>query len=561
MGGLFTPTITTGTFTGLSQALYPIDIGSNRKILDLGGDWKPASAFRLYADFSRQTRDGIDITSGSSYQQASFLPRYVDYETDQIDAGVQYGTHNASLTLAYYGSYFTNNNTSLTWETPFTTSPGATSLRMAREPDNDYQQISLSGKYRLSTWDTLLAFRVATGRGEQDEEFLPYTINPTIVTTPLPRTSLDGKVDTLHYAFTATAKPIRNGSVRFVYRYDERDNKTQVQNFWNRVIVDLLRSDELQENPDYSYDRMQVGISGEYVLKGVRLSAGYNYREFNRNLQEVSQQITDDGWGQVRWSPTGWLDLRIKGGASQRGIDNYDETIAAGYGQNPLMRKYTLAYRYRTYGEFIAAITPAASPVSFSFNFLFADDDYDGSLLGMIKSEEYSATADLSWAISESASAYLLYGYDSIEALQYGSEDFSFADWSANHDDTFDNFGVGFSWQPADSKFDFDVSYSRGDGETLIDVDSTSGGLSPLPALTSTLDSARLEASYAWTDRLDATLSFRWERFDLTDWALVSETTLPGILTMGAEPWDYDVYAVGIGIRYRFGVSEISLAD
>jgi hypothetical protein len=30
---------------------------------------------------------------------------------------------------------------------------------------------------------------------------------------------------------------------------------------------------------------------------------------------------------------------------------------------------------------------------------------------------------------------------------------------------------------------------------------------------------------------------------------------------MGAEPWDYDVYAVGIGIRYRFGVSEISLAD
>ena len=49
-------------------------------------------------------------------------------------------------------------------------------------------------------------------------------------------------------------------------------------------------------------------------------------------------------------------------------------------------------------------------------------------------------------------------------------------------------------------------------------------------------------------------MSFRWERFDLTDWALVSETTLPGVLTMGAEPWDYDVYAVGIGIRYRFGV-------
>ena len=32
-------------------------------------------------------------------------------------------------------------------------------------------------------------------------------------------------------------------------------------------------------------------------------------------------------------------------------------------------------------------------------------------------------------------------------------------------------------------------------------------------------------------------------------------------LTLGAEPYDYDVYAAGIGIRYSFGKDEISLVD
>jgi hypothetical protein len=30
---------------------------------------------------------------------------------------------------------------------------------------------------------------------------------------------------------------------------------------------------------------------------------------------------------------------------------------------------------------------------------------------------------------------------------------------------------------------------------------------------------------------------------------------------MGADPYDYDVYAVGIGFRYRFGDNELMLVD
>ncbi len=556
--------VTAGTTDQMSQLASSQQrtlIGTDRQIVDVGIDWNPREALTLFADFQRQNRDGIDITSGTSFAQAALLPRWIDFETDRVDVGVRYTTDRANLTLGYYGSFFTNKNTSLAWETPFTASPGSETLQMAREPGNDFSQVSLSGTYLFDQWDTVVAFSLATGRGEQDESLLPYTINPNIVATALPTSAFDAQVDTLDYAFTATARPLDKVRVKFAYRYDERDNKTPVYD-WNRVIVDLVTSGDVEQNTPYSYDRGYLTLSGEYAFsRELRLSAGYERKEVNRDFQEVAEQVTDTGWGQLRWKPVAWLDLRAKGGASRRGVERYDETVAVSFGQNPLLRKYNLAYRYREFGEVVASITPAESPVSFTASALFADDDYKDSLVGINGSEEVRATVDASWAVSESAAVYVVWGRDAIDAHQTGAESFGFWDWSAFHEDTFDHIGAGMSWQPADGKFGLSMSYDRGTGETQIMLDSLSGGRSDLPTLESTLDAARAEASYAFSERLEGTFELRYERFDLKDFALVSPTTLPDVLTLGAEPYDYDVVAFGIGIRYRFGTEEISLVE
>ena len=192
---------------------------------------------------------------------------------------------------------------------------------------------------------------------------------------------------------------------------------------------------------------------------------------------------------------------------------------------------------------------------------LFADDDYKDSLLGLNGSEEFRATADVSWAIGESTSVYLAYGWDRLDAHQTGSEQFGFWDWSAFHEDRFTHLGAGISYRPAAGPLSLRVDYNRGDGHTQIDYDSLSGGRNSLPKLESTLDSLHMDASYDFSERLAGTFSLRFENFELGDWALVSPTTLPNVLTLGAEAYDYDVYAAGIGIRYRFGDDEIKLAE
>ena len=350
--------------------------------------------------------------------------------------------------------------------------------------------------------------------------------------------------------------------VKFAYRYDERDNKTPVYD-WNRVIVDLLSSGDVEQNTPFSYDRGHMTLSGEYVVsRELRISAGYEYTEVNRDFQEVAEQITDTGWAQVRIKPVAWLDLRAKGGTSRRGVERYDDAVAASFGQNPLLRKYNLAYRYREFGEVVASITPVESPVSFTASVLFADDDYKDSLVGINGSEEFRATLDASWAVSESAALYVVWGRDAIDAHQTGAETSgTLWDWSAFHEDSFDHIGAGISWRPDDGKFGLSLSYDRGAGETKIMLDSVSGGRSDLPTLESTLDAARAEANYVFSDRLEATFELRYERFDLRDFALVSTTTLPDVLTLGAQPYDYDVFAFGIGIRYRFGTEQITLVE
>ena len=93
----------------------------------------------------------------------SLLPGSFDYVTDVADFGIRYAGDNSFIALAYHLSEFASDTTALTWETPFIPTPGAEFAALAQPPDNSFQQISLSGNYRLAQHPTVLAYSAAIG--------------------------------------------------------------------------------------------------------------------------------------------------------------------------------------------------------------------------------------------------------------------------------------------------------------------------------------------------------------------------------------------------------------
>ncbi len=543
----------TSGFTALNANLSPRDIESERSVLEIGGRYLPSSRIAFSANYRRQEHDGIDIFGGSYFTQSSLLPSPFDYMTDEVDFDIRYQGDNGNLSLAWYLSDFENSNDALNWENPFTSAPGAEFAALAQPPDNNFQQVSLSGSYRFPQYRTVVTFSAALGRMEQNQAFLPYTTNPNLTVGPLPRASLGGDVDTTNLAFALTSKVFAKARVKLAYHVDERDNRT-ARDFWTRVIADTFVSGDSETNIPYSFERSAFNLSADYDLfDTVRISGGYDRKTIDRDFQEVAEQTEDSGWGRLRWRPNGTLQIEVRGGASERDIDPYDEGLAATLGQNPLLRKYNLAYRYRRFGEFTITASPPESPIAVTINGLFADDEYTRSQLGITAGENLRLTADLSWTLTNNASLYLTGGYENMESEQFGSELFSTPDWRATNDDDFYTVGGGLRIRQIGGKFDLQMDYIRSKGASEINVVSAGGGLSRFPDLKSTLDYLRLQLSYRRSERLEFNMNLRYQSFSAEDWAIegVGPVTIPVVLTLGAEPYDDEVLIFGLGFRYR----------
>ncbi|NNC76448.1 MAG: MtrB/PioB family decaheme-associated outer membrane protein [Woeseiaceae bacterium] len=545
----------TSSLSGLGTSLRPLNIGSDRSQFAIGGRYLPGSNWSLSADYRRQEQDGTRILGGSYFTNAALLPAAIDYVTDEVDVGIRYTGDRSVLSLGWYLSDFTNDQADFAWQHPFTTVAGGEFAALAQPPDSRFQQLTLSGAHAFGSYNAHASFSLAVGTVEQDESFLAYTSNANLATSPLPRSNLAGNVDTTRLAFSLTAKPLPKARVKLTYRYDERDNST-ARDAWNRVIADSFVSGELESNVPYSFERSVIRASAAYRLfDNVNVSAGYDRKDNDYDFQEVAEQSEDSGWGRIRWQALPTLQLVARGGASKREIDRYNEVFAETLGQNPLLRKYNLAYRFRQFGEMSVAYSPVELPLSVTLNAMYADDSYTKSRIGLTSGDDLRLGADLNWTVADNASVYFNIGLEDISSTQFGSETLGDRDWRASVDDEFLTFGSGLVIRNIADKLDLQVDYVRTDGASRIAIDTANNTVDEFPELGTRFDQLRIRLSYRRSEQLDVDFGLSYQRFKAEDWALegVGPATIPVILTLGAQPYSPETWVIGIGVRYRIG--------
>ena len=547
----------TSGMSSLADSLQPVDIQQERETIGLGFRLIQSSRWQYSIDFNQTTQDGTQLIGGSFLLSTSLLPAPVDYKTDQLELKAGFNGKKLQAELAYYVSTFSNEYESLTWQNPYPASVlGGDIGRLALAPDNNFQQISASAAYLLDpVTATRMTANLSVGHMEQDDNYLPATINSNLVTAALPRNNLAGDIDTLNYNLRISTRPTRDAYLSFAVQYSERDNNSPI-NDYEQVDTDVFVSVP-RSNIPYSFSRKKTSMTIRHRLPmDFKLSAGIENGSHERTLLRSSRTDEDAIWAELSSNLFSMIDFRIKLADESRRHTTVDWLSVFVSQENPSMQKFNMADRERDELSASLSISPI-DMLAISITADTTEDDYFNSHIGLTNAEQESYTIDISLSPTKNLYLYAFAAQETIDSMMVGSTLFTAPDWfqpnwSAHQKDIIDTIGFGFELAELFEKFTLGVDYNK--SESAGDIILLPTPTEAFPTLTTDLDSTNLYLKYGLNKSMALQLKYLTESYNSNDWALdnVEPDTIPTVLTLGQDSFNYDVDSFSLAFNYRF---------
>jgi MtrB/PioB family decaheme-associated outer membrane protein len=295
------------TLSSIRAADLPLFQNVNLSTKRIRGDaqllYSPTEKLDIPLSYSREQKSGKRAMGAVAAQVSSnavIMPYVVDWSTDQASAAVNYKWTKLYVSLGYYGSYFHNNTTSMTWQDIADATKTATAT-LAEEPSNQFSQLTATAAYKISSTAKLVVAG-SYGRNTQDDPFLgPSTAQNGQLAWGLPRNSLGGLVVNSMAQAKFTAKKGKNWDFVAAYKFEDRDNQTPVSTYLfmdaneaksgtspfgglNGLPTTLGSNTNIYANRAYSKLSHQVNTEAEYALnKSQYFLFGYDWNRTDRS--------------------------------------------------------------------------------------------------------------------------------------------------------------------------------------------------------------------------------------------------------------------------------------
>ena len=559
------PGATTGAMPTLSTDLVNTSLKTERDRLGVKFSMIPGKQWEITGFFRQEKKSGTkDVGATFGYSQTSILPVNFDYKTDDFGLVLGYRGSSLQYNLAYNGSFFKNEQTAITWQNPFTAAAGQDYGSAAEAPDNQSHRVSANLGYQL-TEQTRLGAQLAFGRLTQDQAFLPYTINPVIVTPGLPASNLDGRVDTTLAKFNISSRPAPGLRLDASYSYSNRDNKSSVNNY-NYVITDSILAIDpntgvpaTRQNLPYSFEQNLLRAKASYRLpKDADLSGGFDYDQMDYTYQQVETTKDKTLWAKLKLHPLETVEGSLKYSYSTRDASAFiplsSQVPPIGNPvspDNPLMQPFELADRNRNKLELDLSYNPQAR-LSLNLGVEYFQDDYPDMVLGLTEANHWTVTPSITYVFSEMLSASAYYTYEEFSSEQAGLEWIPVPPvsnmWMASDSNLTQTLGLGVNWKAIPDKLDLsaDVVYSKFTGKIQY------ANATDLPELGSDLFAIGLRGNYKLKERLSLRAAIWYENYEEDDWAKnASVDFLPTVLSLGIPPQDADTFLLYLSARYE----------
>ncbi len=584
---------TTSGFTRLHQSLQDVSVNTNREHLSTALSYRLTSTWTLDGNFQRQRKNGSDTlgamfgNSGGNARSA-LLAAPVDYVTDNFDAGLSFRSKLNSFAATWRASLFSNANTALQWQNPFNNTQWAAGAgfssqaagQLALAPDNQAYSLDFSGVHSLNASDRISG-SLAFGRMTQDETFLPYS-NVFTARSPLPATSLDGKIRTLNGMVNYTDRVSAAVTLKALYSVDIRDNDTQRQLFL-RIPGDTAPqaaalSDQARINRPYSHTKQRLLLqSGVRLDKGRQLQLEYGFDRRERDLLDVD----------TAQEQTASIRLLFPAFAAGRGSTEYTRAQRRGsglvpnagflaghnpdfistltgvalYENDPLLRRFHIADRDRDQLSFSFTGSLLAR-VDLNLSGKLTRDEFPDSSIGLQSSAARHVTANLSYAPARNLSVYAYQTYIGFENSQSGYSRTATTPilpeaarlpgngWQMRSRDRINTSGLGMQWNNRDDRYRVNADLLYSDAASASIPQSSGLAYLAFPEVSTRFVSFTFNMEYNFKEGRKVGLRYRHDDYRSTDFALDSVVvdSLNNVLLLGNSS---PVYAGSI-IELRF---------
>ncbi len=333
-----------GMTSAQQAAFHNLDIATTRKNTSLNAGMNINSRLSLNFDFNHLDQSGAKLMAfgaagvdGVTGEVVSILPMPTNYKTDTVNLALHWKGDQSHLSVGYFGSFFRNGYDRVNFQA-YSGGSGVLPMQvMSTAPNNDFNQLNLSGGITLAP-KTKLVSNLSYAQNTQNANFVAPeagTMNPTLG-SPLAPASLNGKVVNTHADVKVTNQTTTQLTLMAGLKYDERDNQT-ASNMYNFYAISGGNTAYYPNTP-LSTQKKQLEMAGDYKIKpGQVFHAGYVHEDLNRwcNSYAVSTVTTP---GTLGYYPAGTNCVVAKSSKDDRMDTSYrmkfteDVDFKLGYG-------------------------------------------------------------------------------------------------------------------------------------------------------------------------------------------------------------------------------------
>jgi MtrB/PioB family decaheme-associated outer membrane protein len=603
-----TATATTALMPLLNASMRPFNVDTKRKSVGVGVSKQLPTGWDADVSVKHETKEGtrfIGATfgTGGGNPRAAILPEPVDYTTNSLEALLRYTDDKLQMQFGYYVSLFNNENPALKWQNAFSNGTNAGSTvwgptfggilgypngfgQISLPPDNQMHQIGASAGYSV-TKDTRVSGSLSFGRMTQNDAFLPYSVNTRLtVTTPMPRSSLDGRVDTTHADLKLSSKLMPKLHLTAGYRYDERDNKTPQAQYQyiggDSMNQAALATGNTRTNLPGSSTKQQVDAELDYHwTTSTKLRFGYDYEWAKKTFEAIKDEREHTVKAEVHQHFNEMLSGGLEYAYSDRKTSPYDASApflatfpaaytatqaATGLWDNvPTQKKFFMAPRIRDKVRAFVNASPNEN-IDLTLGLDYKNDDYHESQYGLQRAKGWAVNFDVNVVASETLSGHVFTSVDS-----YGTTQRSIAlggaktnitntglDWGADISDRTLTAGAGVRYTPRRNyQFGADLTHATSTGRIGVFTGpaiAATAQATPLPDLKTRLGRLDLFGQYQLQKDVTLRMKYIYERYSSADWSVdqVLPATLAAVIGTNQVAPKYNVHVIGVSVAYQF---------